>query len=672
MAKLSSPVSRVPKIGPKYQKLLGKLEIETIEDLLYHFPFRYNDLSVTKNISELQQDDMVTVKATLDSIDNIYTRNRKRLTKAVFSDKTGSINVTWFNRHFLKKTLKAGKTYNISGKVGKFDKTLSFISPEVEESREGSVNTGRLVPIYPETAGVSSKWLRTRINDVLSGLADLSEFLPDTIIEKYNFVGFKEGLKHFHFPNSLPDVKKSRKRFAFEEVFIELLKVEERKDAWSQELKGHKMPLKAHKPKLGEFTASLPFKLSESQNRAVETIFSDLSGKHPMNRLLEGDVGTGKTVVAVISSYLAYLAGYKTLYMAPTEILAKQHHETFVDFLKETEVKISLKTGTAKTFDEEADIIIGTHALIYLEEKIENVGLIVIDEQQRFGVEQRVKLLELGNRGKIPHLLTMTATPIPRTLALTLYGDLSISSIKPQKDRYKNTKTWIVGEGKRAEGLKWVAEQNVPVFVVCPLIEESEYEVLENVKAAEVEYEKLKKGPFKNLRVGLLHGRMKAKEKEVVVNQFKNGEIQVLVATPVIEVGIDITDATIMVIESAERYGLASLHQLRGRIGRGGQEAYCMLFMSNYSKAGWRRLKNLEKHESGLKLAEIDMSMRGQGDLYGTRQHGFIKFRVANPADFELLEKAKEDAENYYPHLYMYPGLKEKLWQSNIDLISKN
>ncbi|MBT6401331.1 ATP-dependent DNA helicase RecG [candidate division WWE3 bacterium] len=672
MPKLTSDVETVPKIGPKYQKILEKLEISSIEDLIYHFPFRYDDLSVIKKISELRVNDVVTTQGTLESINNIYTRNKKRITKAIFSDGTDKIDVTWFNMHYLKRSMKVGALYNISGKVGSFNNKSSFIAPEVEESREDSVNTGRLVPVYSVTAGLSSKWLRARNNDVLGGLVPFTEFLPDNILEKHNLIGFEPALKAFHFPDNWDDVKKARDRFSFEEMFIELLKVEHRKAAWGDDLEGHKMDFKESDKEVGEFIAKLPFELSESQKSAYKDILKDLSSKHPMNRLLEGDVGSGKTIVAVIASYFAKLAGFKTLYMAPTEILAKQHLETFNEFFKDTDMNISLKTGSSKVFDEEADVIIGTHALIYLEDKIENVGLIVIDEQQRFGVEQRVKLMELGSQGSIPHLLTMTATPIPRTLALTLYGDLDISSIKAAKDRYKNIKTWIVSEKKRKEGFNWVAEQNVPVFVVCPLIEESEHEMLANVKAAEVEYERLVKGPFNKLKVGLLHGRMKPKDKEEVVRRFRDGEIQVLVSTPVIEVGIDIPDATVMIIESAERYGLASLHQLRGRIGRAGQEAYCMLFMTKYTKTGQARLKNLEKHDSGLKLAEIDMSIRGQGDLYGTRQHGFVQFRVADPADFELLDKAKKDAINYYPHLYMYKDLQERVRSVGNSLVGNN
>jgi ATP-dependent DNA helicase RecG len=672
---LKSPVKRVPKIGSKYQKLLENVEVRTVGDLIYHFPHRYDDFSVVKEIADLVLDDAVTVVGTLESIDNIYTRNRKKLTKAVFKDKTGTIDATWFNMHYLKKQLRIGETYKISGKITGFNNKLGFIAPTVEMEGKG-INTARLVPIYPETAGLSSKWLRARINDVLLGKSstelNLEEFLPKMLMDRHNLLEFSSALKIFHFPESFKDVEVAKKRFAYEELFLELLKIEERRQAWEEKLECPVIEHKKQKKSVEKLIDGLPFDLTHSQKESLKHIFSDMGKKHPMNRLLEGDVGSGKTIVAVISAYLAHLNGYKTLYMAPTEILANQHFVTFNKFLGASDVKIDLKTGSSKEFDTNADIIIGTHALIYLEEIFDKVGLIVIDEQQRFGVAQRTKLMELGTKGKIPHLLTMTATPIPRTLALTLYGDLDISSIEAHKNRYENIKTWILPENKRKDAFDWVVKQDLPTFIVCPLIEESEHEIMANVKAAEVEYERLSKGPFKDKNVGLLHGRMKPKEKQLAIDDFSTGKIDVLVSTPVIEVGVDIPDATIMVIESAERYGLASLHQLRGRIGRGGQKAFCMLFSSNNSKHSIKRLKHLEKHNSGLKLAEIDLKLRGQGDIYGTDQHGFVTFKVADLSDVDLLNTAKEDAQNYYPHLNEYPKLKEKIHTEISASVDKN
>lgn len=668
---LTSAVTRIPKIGPKYEKLLEKLEIRTVNDLLYHFPFRYDDYSKIKKISQLILNEPATVKATLESIENIYTKNRKKLTKAVFKDDSSKISAIWFNMHFIKNSYEVGEKYSVSGKPSTFSNKLTFISPEVEkEGRE--VNTGRLVPVYPETARVSSKWLRTRINDVLLSGLELSEFLPENILKKLELIEFKNALKNFHFPQSMKAVFSAKKRFAYEELFLELLKVEERKYVWNQKFKGITFNTEKFTNEIEQLIKTLPFELSKSQKGAVSNIFSHVGKKHPMNLLLEGDVGSGKTIVAVISAYLAHLNGYKTLYMAPTEILANQHYITFKRILENFGVDIQLKTGTNKKFDKNADIIVGTHALLFIEENIENLGLVIIDEQHRFGVEQRTRLMEIGNNEEVPHLLTMTATPIPRTLALTLYGDLTISSLKAPETKPKNIKTWILDEKKRQDAFEWIKSQKKPTFVVCPLIEESEFEVLENVKAAEVEYENLRKGIFKGMKIGLLHGRMKAKEKQEIVDKFKEGKLDVLVATPVIEVGIDIPDATIMVIESAERYGLASLHQLRGRIGRSGQEAYCMLFTSKNAKNASGRLRNLEKYDTGLELAEIDMKLRGQGDIYGTAQHGFVKFKVADLSDIKLLEQAKLDAENYFPHLDKYPKLKEKLEIISSEFVHNN
>ena len=674
--KLGDTVLDVPKIGPKYQFLLKKLGVETVEDLLYHFPFRYKDFSEIKKIGDLKDGDLVTIIGKLEDVDNIFTKTRKRITKAVLSDSTGKVEIIWFNMHYLKKSLRKDWTYSVSGQVKKYNYKLTFIAPEIEwvgaKRTKETVNTGRLVPVYPETAGISSKWIRTRINDVLGGVIDIPENLPLDLIKKYKFLPLRKALEYFHFPNDISQTKDAEKRFAFEELFVEMLLVSLRRAVWEKKLKTNKLKIKPYRKSLDSFIENLPFKLTDSQSEAIEHGIKDMCSIHPMNRLLEGDVGSGKTVVAMVLAYLAHLNGFKTLYMAPTEILAKQHYETFLAYLEGLGLKIELKTGNSKVVGENADIIVGTHALLFVEDKIPDVGLVVVDEQQRFGVEQRAQIVKLGTKNKTPHVLTMTATPIPRTLALTLYGDLDISSIKPHKDRYKNVKTWIVGEDKRQSAYEWIAKQSSPTFVVCPLIDESLFEGLENVKAAQIEYEVLRKGVFSNLDVGLLHGRMKPTEKEKVVQKFRNGEIQVLVSTPVIEVGIDIPDASIIVIESAERYGLASLHQLRGRVGRRGQDGYCLAFMTKYSKSGFSRLKKLENNHDGLTLSELDMKARGQGELFGTAQHGFKRFKVADPSDLKLLTTVKEEVGYYLKDLDKYKNLKKYLNTKNIEMISKN
>ncbi len=679
MFEVNSPISVVPKIGPKYQATLEKLDIYTVEDLLYHFPFRYQDFTKIKPISELQDGDIVTVKAILCSVQNIFTKNRKRITKAKILDHTGELDIIWFNQHYIKNSLETGKTYNISGKVGTFDRKLCFISPEMEPTSDvfssekaDAIHTGRLVPIYPETYGVSSKWLRSKIKFLLDSQTDLKEFLPKEILKEKGFTEINNALKTVHFPEAEEDSKKYLKRFAFEELFIELLNIEKRKSEWSKKV--NSKSFKPFKKELGQLIESLPFRLTTSQLEALNEITTDLKKLNPMNRLLEGDVGTGKTIVAILASYIAYLNGTRVLYMAPTEILAKQHKETFEKILKGTYIKIDLETGAKKekVKDKDWDILIGTHALLFTENSYKNIGLIIIDEQHRFGVEQRGKIVDLSKEETTPHLLTMTATPIPRTLALTLYGDLSISILKDFPFEKRNVTTKVIPEKEREKAYQWIKDKNEPTFIVCPLIDVSESLSLENVKAAQEEYEILRKGVFKNKKVGLLHGRMKSKDKEETIEKFRKGEIEILVSTPVIEVGIDVPDAAIIVIESAERYGLASLHQLRGRVGRAEKEGFCFAFMSDNSRNSYKRLKYLEELNSGIELAEIDLKMRGQGDIFGSLQHGFKKLKVADINDLQMLEDAKVEAQKYFPKLEKYPKLQNKLTQRKGEYITSN
>lgn len=668
--KISSPVGTVPKIGPKYKKLLENLGIFTVKDLLYHFPFRYDDFSNVKKISEVKEGDIVTVKGIVESVQNIFTRNGKRLTRIKISDRADEIDLIFFNQHYLKTTIKTGKEYFISGKVGFFDRNLSFISPEIEESREVMLNTGRLVPVYPETYGVTSKWLRSRINDVSLVYKETNEFIPNSVLIKENLLDINTALKKIHFPSNAEEAKDAKRRFQFEELFLELLKVEKKRFEWTERLKTH--PMDINNPQIDRLVQSLGFKLTLSQERAVKKILSEMSEKHPMNMLLEGDVGTGKTVVALIAAYVSYLNKRKTLYMAPTEILALQHYDTFKKTLGSFGVSTAVITGSKKEGFQEADILIGTHALIYSKNDFTDVGLVIIDEQHRFGVEQRGKIVDMAKNSKTPHLLTMTATPIPRTLALTIYGDLSITTLDTHPNEQRKITTKVATPVSRDKVYQWIAQKNEQTFIVCPLIEESDAEMLENVKAAEKEYTDLKKTYFKDTEVGLLHGRMKPKEKEEIINKFRKGQLKVLVSTPVVEVGIDIPEATIMVIESAERYGLASLHQLRGRVGRGLKEGFCFAMLTNNSRQAYQRLKNLETVDNGLKLAEIDMKLRGEGDIFGASQHGFKKFKIANIYDTTMLESAKDSAKEIYPLLDQYPALKEKLTEEAGEYIPNN
>ncbi len=672
MLELETPVSALPKIGPKYKKLLENLEINTVEDLLYHFPFRYDDFSEIKKVRDLQSGDIATVQGILGPVRNIFTRYRKRLTQTKVVDDTGGINVVWFNSHYLKKTLQSGRNYNFSGKISSFGNRLSLVSPSFELVGEDTLDTGRLVPVYPETAGVSSKWLRARIKHALSKTGDLAEFLPETILEKESLLELNHALQMFHFPDSHQEAEQAKKRFQLEELFLELLNVEKRKETWQEHLKAISINNRGHEKEIRDLRNSLPFRLTSSQEQAIREIIVDIEQKNPMNRLLEGDVGTGKTIVAIISSYITYLNGASTLYMAPTELLARQHYETYKKHLEPFGVRINLLTSSAKTeIGDTAHITIGTHALLF-KGAFQKVALVVIDEQHRFGVEQRGKLINLNTDKTTPHLLTMTATPIPRTLALTIYGDLEISKIEAIPHKNKRVATKVVSEKARHKAYQWIKQSGEQTFIVCPLIEESEHESFENVKAATAEFENLKKGAFKNLKIGLLHGKMKSQEKREVVEKFDSGKINVLVSTPVIEVGIDIPDAAIIVIESAERYGLASLHQLRGRVGRGEKPGHCLVFMSNNSRSSYKRLKYLEEINDGLALAEIDMEIRGYGDVYGTMQHGFKRFKVAKLSDLKTLEKAKNYAQEILSELDNYPLLNKKLIRRSGRFVGSN
>ena len=673
MLELSTPVAALSKVGPKYKSLLEKLEIYTIGDLVYHFPFRYDDFSVTKRIVDLQDGETATIQGILGKVNNIYTKYGKRLTKSTIIDDTGTLELVWFSSHYLKKVLKPNKRYSISGKVGSFSGKLSIIAPNYEEMGKTTVNTGRLVPVYPETAGVSSKWLRTKISEVLKNSLLTQEFLPDTILKKEHFQTVQNALNSFHFPTTLTEASQAKKRFQFEELFLELINVELRKNSWEEQLKSPVINSLIYEDDISNLVDSLPFELTPSQKQAVLEIRDSLKKYHPMNRLLEGDVGTGKTIVAVIAAYISSLNNFNTLYMAPTEILAKQHFETFSTFLRNYNISINLLTSSSK-IQEKSDkpfINIGTHALLF-NKNYSNLGLIVIDEQHRFGVEQRTELQNLNKGELTPHLLTMTATPIPRTLALTIYGDLEISALQAPPNKTKNINTKVVPEKKREEAYEWIRKSKEQTFIVCPFIEESMHEDFENVKAATAEYEKLKQGVFKDLKLGLLHGRLKSKEKQEVVERFEKGKIRILVSTPVIEVGIDIPDATIIVIESAERYGLASLHQLRGRVGRRDKPGYCFIFMGSNNRNAYKRLKYLENINDGLELAEVDMQLRGSGDIYGTMQHGFKKFKVARLSDTKTLEKAKKYATKYFPNIDKYPLLKARVYEKSGRFVGNN
>lgn len=677
-----SDVSRSLKL---YEGRLNKLNIFTLWDLLFHLPFRYEDFSVVSPIAKLQEGQIVSVRGDILSINNDYTPYSKKIQKALITDETGTIEATWFNQPFLLKVLKVGTTVSLSGKVTSFKGKRSLQPTEYEVLYENTdpIHTGRLVPVYPETRGVSSKWLRRQIYSLLKKYEEIEDILPDEIRSKHNYDTIVNALNKVHFPANLEEAEKARERLAFDELLMFQLTNLKRREEWQQKTKGTAFEIEKHGKDIKNFYSSLPFELTGAQKRAVEQIFTDLSKPQPMNRLLQGDVGSGKTIVAATAMFSAFKNNMQSVLMAPTEILAEQHFKGISNILEPFGIRVGLVTGSKKTgiMKQESriknkekslsaksiahsenvfDILIGTHALLNEKITFDNLGLVVIDEQQRFGVEQRGIIRGKGNN---PHLLTMTATPIPRTVALTMYGDLDLSYLDEMPKGRKIIKTWLVPPMKRDNAYTWIEEQikttDSQSFIICPFIEESEN--MTTVKAATTEFERLKKDVFPNLRLALLHGKQKSKEKDEILSDFKAKKYDILVATPVVEVGIDIPNATIIVIEASERFGLAQLHQLRGRVGRGDKQSYCLLFTESKNPQTLSKLKSMETTHVGAKLAELDLSLRGPGEMYGTAQSGRKLFKVASFSDQSLIEKARSAAEKLIKELDHHEKLKKKL-----------
>jgi len=653
---LGKPITSIPLVGPQYANRLKKLGIKTVENLLYHFPSRYQDFGKVKEISELISGEPATVRAKVVNIRNIYTKYGKKLTKAVVSDKSGQITCWWFNQPYLIQNIKPGQTFYFSGRLGYFSGKVSLVAPEYEKAEGERLHTGSLVPIYPETGGVSSKWLRSRIAATIKA-SSIEEILPQKTIEAENLMPLEPALKKIHFPKEKQELKKAKERLAFEELFINILKGLYKKRVWENTSKAPKITSDACTT--NRFVAQLPFKLTGDQEKAIREILKDMEKPIAMNRLLQGDVGCGKTVVAAAAALASCSKGFNTVFMAPTQILAEQHEKNLKGLLKPFGIKVALVKGGVKSVElrSRGTLVVGTHAILF-KKTLPNLGLVIIDEQHRFGVKQRGKLTQKA------HTLTMTATPIPRSLALTLYGNLDISSIQQMPPGRIPSATWLVPNTKRKSACEWLEKEITKtgrqVFWVCPFIEESQHETLHSVKAVAIEFENLKK-EFKNLKLGLLHGKLKPEQKDKVLIKFRRGAIDILVTTPVVEVGVDIPNASYIIIEGAERFGLASLHQLRGRVGRDNQKSYCLLFTSRPEFEKSSRLKALEKQHNGLKLAQLDLKIRGSGETFGTAQHGRFAFKLAELSDSRLLYRARAQAEQALEKLKNYDRLYQKI-----------
>ncbi len=663
---LDSPVSDVQMVGPAYQRRLKKLEINTVGDLLLHAPHRYEDFSQTSEIATTQPGETVTVKASIIDSKNIFTRSGKQLQKLLVQDKSGQLTATWFNQPYIVNTCKVGQQIYLSGKIAGSPLNRELMAPAyeiVKREDQTPIHTNRMVPIYPETEGLSSKWLRSRIAPLIKDITPtIEDWLPREIRLQEDLPSLSESIQNIHFPNSTAGAHQAKARLAFDEMFLLQLSQLKKKKEWSTTKSAHQ--IESSQLHIQDLINQLPFKLTSAQTRVTQEILSDLSLSHPMNRLLQGDVGAGKTIIAAIAMFTVWKNGGKSAFMAPTEILVQQHLDSLQKVFAPYKIKIAILTGKKKNIPKDFDMVIGTHALLFSSLQKQDLSLIIIDEQHRFGVEQRSKLIQ---KSGAPHLLTMTATPIPRSVALTLYGNLDLSILDELPKGRRQVKTWVVPPKKRIAAYDWIRqklETGEQAFIVCPLIEESDHETMTQVKAATQEIKDLQSGPLKHLSLGLLHGKMKSQDKEDVLNDFRMKKLDALITTPVVEVGIDIPNATIMTIEGAERFGLAQLHQFRGRVGRSNLQSYCLLFTSSGVEVNLRRLRAIETMHVGIQLAEFDLKLRGPGEMYGTRQHGFSHLKFASLQDVQLISRTKLYASKIIkndPKLTHHPKLMKQV-----------
>ena len=644
MLDLNKEVQYVKGVGPNRVKLLNKLNIFTIKDLITYFPRNHEDRSIAKKIAECEDGETVLIKATaLTKIAEIRTR-RLNIYRLVVSDDSSSCIITWYNQKYLKDRFKIGDTYTFFGKIENKGGTFEMKSPVFDEDGVDK-NTGKIVPIYPLTYNLSQNVLRKIIEAGINEVyGNLEENLPEYIIDKYKLIDINDAYKYIHFPASNSDFIKAKNRLVFEELLALQLALFRLKEGQKFDAKGIKFDANV---KMQDVIDTLPFSLTNAQKRVLDEINTDMEKDTAMNRLLQGDVGSGKTVVSIVAAYKAVRSGYQVAIMAPTAILADQHLKNFKKMLGNFGIKCELLVSSVtkknkeiildKLKNGEIDILIGTHALLEENVVFKNLGLVVTDEQHRFGVKQRATIVAKGNN---PDVIVMSATPIPRTLALILYGDLDISIIDELPPNRKKIETYAVGkdmEDRITAFVKKLIGEGRQAYIVCPLVEDSDDLDLKSVTALA---EKYKTEVYSEYRVEYLHGKMKAKEKDDIMNRFKNGDIDILISTTVIEVGVDVPNASIMIIENAERFGLAQLHQLRGRVGRGEYKSYCILKNNGHSKVCKERMKVMCQTNDGFVISEKDLELRGSGDFFGTAQHGIPELKIANL--FENITELKE------------------------------
>jgi len=681
---LEASITRLQSVGPAHARRLQKLGIYTISDLLYHFPRRYDDYSQLKTINQLVYGEEVTLLVTICEAHTRETyRGGMTVTTVLLADTTGKITATFFNQPYLQQQFKPGRRIVISGRVEQDLGRLVFKHPEWEPLSKELLHTARIVPVYPATEGITQRWLRRLIKGIVEYWAPrVPDPLPEALRSQRNLLDLATALKEIHFPTSLAQRDAARRRLALDEFLLIQLGMLGQRKRWREQVG---RALRIDDTLYRTFVAALPFQLTRAQERVIHEILSDLQRAQPMNRLLQGDVGSGKTVVAAVAMLAAVSNGLQAALLAPTEILAEQHFRTLTTIFEKLDhpPRLRLLIGSLKNRDKEQarldiasgaiDIAVGTHALIQEEVAFKDLALAVIDEQHRFGVEQRGTLRAKGYH---PHILVMSATPIPRSLALTLYGDLDLSIIDELPPGRQEIKTKWLEPRERERAYAFIAnqiKQGRQAFVICPLIEESE---ALDTKAAVEEYERLRKEIFPNLRVGLIHGKLKPSEKDATMNAFREHQLDILVATSVVEVGIDVPNATVMLIEGADRFGLAQLHQFRGRVGRGAHQSYCLLLADKAGVASNERLRIIESTQDGFRLAEEDLKMRGPGEFFGTRQSGLPDLKVAALSDVHILEEARQiaqeifarDAELQLPEHQLLAQRVKEFWKGKGDL----
>jgi ATP-dependent DNA helicase RecG len=683
---LSTPIERLTRVGAITAKRLSKLGIKNAKDLLEHYPFRFEDFSARLASDSFLIGQKGSITGIVTDIKNKKTPYKKMtITEAFVDDQKGDVlKIVWFNQPFIGTSIKSGDTISVAGTIERDFKNWFMKNPSYEKpnKKDIAIHTNRLVPIYSATLGITQKQIRFLIAESLGATKEFKDPIPKTILKNLNLPEKQKAIQDIHLPKNKKDYENALKRLKFEELFIIQLAIARTRAKISKET-APKIPFNQEKTK--QLVGSLPFKLTDSQKKSAWQILKDIEKEKPANRLLQGEVGCGKTVVASIAALNAAESGFQTAIMAPTEILAVQHYKTISEIFpnkrialltskhakiagynlqQEKESEIKQKQKIKKAIEEGlADIIIGTHSIIQKDVMFKNLGLIVVDEQHRFGVKQRQNL-KIKNKETqkttTPHFISMTATPIPRSLALTLYGDLDISTIRELPSQRKPIITKLVSESSREEAYKFIKtkiRQGNQVFVICPIIEESD---ALGVKSATEEFQRLKSGEFAEFKISLLHGKQKTSEKEKTMEDFKQKKLDILVATAVIEVGVDVPNATIIMIEGAERFGLSQLHQFRGRVGRGEKQSFCFLFSENPNAK--ERLKKFIKARDGFEISEIDLALRGPGSLYGIEQSGrFSDLKVASIFDFEIASIAKKQAEEIIKkdiELSEFPALK--------------